>query len=369
LDYDNLEITPEGWKWVFFAITGDDGSTTNAWLLRPIEWLQKNGVDEIDKTMWINLPGIEINGLAKVVGFIQNEVDTRIKKEINSRQESYIYRPIIGWFQRNSPEIWEYSFSNGDSIQATPNHPFYSDDKKAFVPIGQFSLYEKLKAENEKDVFLNSKTRLPIENPVVYNLEVWKDHNFLVGKGHILVHNDCFKTFRDYLASKGFGSMQQCSPKTTFGAKAIPCENCIYGAIQLADDRIVPIDKLAFPRFENFTLKSGNSSPASYEIDMKGNYSSDINLAYAQFQNSDLYSELIGLGYGIEDFGTRIAITPPPGGGDIISYTWHHHQDIKHMMLVETSVHEAVHHTGGRALASTFRDDLGFFDLITKPEF
>lgn len=37
-----------------------------------------------------------------------------------------------------------------------------------------------------------------------------------------------------------------------------------------------------------------------------------------------------------------------------IAYTWHHHQDTKHMQLVKASIHKGIgYHIGGRKLAET----------------
>jgi hypothetical protein len=54
-------------------------------------------------------------------------------------------RAITGRFKRYAPEIWDYIFSNStEPIGSTPNHPFYSIDRKVYIPIGEITIGEHL---------------------------------------------------------------------------------------------------------------------------------------------------------------------------------------------------------------------------------
>jgi hypothetical protein len=101
------------------------------------------------------------------------------------------YRPITGWFARTVPEVWNYVFTSGDTIGATPNHPFFSEDRQAYIAIGDLRIGERVKLEGEVAATLHTKWKRENGQETVYNLEVWRDHNFHVGKSGLLVHNSC----------------------------------------------------------------------------------------------------------------------------------------------------------------------------------
>lgn len=182
-------ITPEGWKWVFLHMEGEDGAgNLSANLRRPIWWLKQQGISEIGDNIWLSLPEMGISGTATVTGFASSNVDTRISTFTSN--SPYIYRPITGWFERDVPEVWDYTFSTKDTISATPNHLFFSEDRQGYVAIGELGIGEKTKTIGGKSAALISKDIRSNIREKVYNIEVWKDHNFHVGLEGILVHNN-----------------------------------------------------------------------------------------------------------------------------------------------------------------------------------
>jgi hypothetical protein len=105
-------------------------------------------------------------------------------------------RAIIGKFKRYGAEVWDYTFSNSTlPIGSTPNHPFYSLDRSAYVPIGDMRLGERLQTYDGSPCSLVSKSKRPTGD-FVYNLEIEGEHNYWVGspqaagaKDMMLVHN------------------------------------------------------------------------------------------------------------------------------------------------------------------------------------
>lgn len=111
-----------------------------------------------------------------------------------------INRPVIGVFLRHANNVTDYIFKdeagNLETIQATPEHPFYSIDRHDYIAIGQiwsdsgkYNGREQLKTDNSNNVILVNAKPHNGKVEAVYNFEVYKSHNYLVGNKKFLVHN------------------------------------------------------------------------------------------------------------------------------------------------------------------------------------
>ena len=116
-------------------------------------------------------------------------IDTRFETFEASGENRY--RPITGWFERMAAEVWDFVFTSGDTIGATPAHPFYSEDRQGFVAVGELAIGERVKVSDGKTTEFASKWLYSNVMEKVCNLEVWREHNFHVGKSGQLVHNNC----------------------------------------------------------------------------------------------------------------------------------------------------------------------------------
>jgi hypothetical protein len=97
--------------------------------------------------------------------------------------------------------VWRYS-DEAVGVGATPEHPFFSVDRQAYIAAGELHPGEEVMTAGEKVVkFLSGKLR--DKGEPVYNIEVWREHNYYVGsKGSgefLLVHNNyvCLKGLKD----------------------------------------------------------------------------------------------------------------------------------------------------------------------------
>ncbi|HLP94661.1 MAG TPA: Hint domain-containing protein [Saprospiraceae bacterium] len=186
---DNEDITPLTWKWVKLEMPEPGGSVMTACLRRPQWWLTAHQADVPGNWVAISLPEMGIHGKAQVKELAPSYVDTRFADfQTDGGQK---YRPITGWFERRAPEVWQYVFTSGDTIGATPNHPFYSEDRQTYLPADALQTGERVKLASRQTAALLSKWKLETSSEVVYNLEVWRDHNFYVGENGVLVHNSC----------------------------------------------------------------------------------------------------------------------------------------------------------------------------------
>jgi hypothetical protein len=171
-------------------------------MLRPNWWFQQNHAEKVGDIIRLQMSEMNISGNAKILSFNPCTIDTRCLNFTTEKGPNYVYRPITGYFERTVPEVWDYAFSSGDTIGATANHPFFSQDRQEYIPVGDLSIGERVKLAGEKDAFLSAKTKRENGAEKVYNLEIWREHNFHVGKEAVLVHNDCFtwmwNTLRNY---------------------------------------------------------------------------------------------------------------------------------------------------------------------------
>ncbi len=80
---------------------------------------------------------------------------------------------------------------SSQSIGCTATHPFWSVDRRKWVPAGQLRQGERRLSESAEAVRVVSVTPRRGPPTVVYNLEVDAEHVYRVGEDGVLVHNHC----------------------------------------------------------------------------------------------------------------------------------------------------------------------------------
>lgn len=192
-DIDQEEITPFTWKWVHFEIKEENGGYTKAYLRRPNWWLKKVGATEIGKIVPLSMYEIGVEGNGKVTKISPNQLDTRLW-DLN-RNGDYVSRPITGKVEHYANNVVDLYFDNSLSspLSVTTNHLIWSYDRNDWFRVDALNIGEKIKTQRGN---VTLTQRIPKEGWfVVYDLEVYRDHNFLVGNESILAHNGCiFKT-------------------------------------------------------------------------------------------------------------------------------------------------------------------------------
>ncbi len=85
---------------------------------------------------------------------------------------------------------------NGETISATPNHPFYVD-KLGWTLAKNLRAGDVLVLSNGEYVVIEWIQHEILESPIkVYNFEVEDFHTYFVGESSVLVHNDCTEEAR-----------------------------------------------------------------------------------------------------------------------------------------------------------------------------
>lgn len=185
---DFEDITPFTWKWVDFDLPKEDGTITKVNLLRPNWWLRETGIDSVGKIFYLSMPEMGAEGYAKVTAIRINQIDTRLWKEY--RKGDYLNRPVTGRFEHESDNVYNLTFeSNSKPLGVTGSHPIWSIDRNDWVAAGNLRIGESIKTQ-DGITRLASKQKI-LGKYKVYNLEIYRDHTFLVSTNKILTHNNC----------------------------------------------------------------------------------------------------------------------------------------------------------------------------------
>ena len=203
-DYDYLDITSETWQVGRFIIEEENGSLVQIESNRPKQWFEDHELREKGDKAFITIEEMGIADYAVLQEIRPTDIDTR-KFALNDSGK--VDRPVITTYKRTAIEVLDYTFSNGQIISCTSNHPFYSSDREAYVPIGDLNIGETVLTAGEKEVkFIGGKSREKGEH--VYNFEVWRENNYFVGfegsEDFVLVHNSCWDILKDMFKIFGF---------------------------------------------------------------------------------------------------------------------------------------------------------------------
>jgi len=202
--YDYQYITPETWQIGTFEIREANGDIVNVEANRPHTWYNENNVNAIGDKAHFYMPEIGINGDATLLSIRPTTINTT---NLGLNEQGQVDRPVITTFKRIAPVVFDYYFSDGGIISATPEHPFFSVDRNAYIAVGELQLGEQVMTAGEKVVkFIAGKQR--DKGEPVYNFEVWREHNYFVGSKEsgefLLVHNTCpIKLLKEAITSIG----------------------------------------------------------------------------------------------------------------------------------------------------------------------
>jgi hypothetical protein len=141
-----------------------------------IEQAQRNR----DGRLWLELSELDIANWATVVGI--DECPAQIEGE---------GRLVTGRFEHSSAEVLNlYVEGEPDPIGTTASHPFWSQDRQAFVSAESLTATERLRLENGRTAAVIRIEQLP-GTQSVFNLEVDGEHVYHVGLNGVIVHNSC----------------------------------------------------------------------------------------------------------------------------------------------------------------------------------
>jgi hypothetical protein len=172
------EPDPKTWRTIEVEQIKPSGKRLYATLLRPREWIEEK-LDPETNTIDLDLPELGAEGPAQVLRIgpcppIAAGAGHIVTATFKHEPDGELLTLTIG----------------DDDIGCTANHPFWSEDRQAFVEAGQLHVGERVRTRlDEVAAVVAIKPRPP--TAWVYNLEVQGEHVYEVGPNGILVHNKC----------------------------------------------------------------------------------------------------------------------------------------------------------------------------------
>ena len=180
-DLDATDVTRALWRSLDVVVHPRDGSLIEIQLLRPLWWLQQEGIEQIGAEFALSIPEMDVEGTATVLEIGPCQAD--------SRENGPGEQVVIGTFARESPDVWDLHLEGqAEPIGVTGAHPFWSLDRRAWVPAGELCPGEAL--DGKAGVLRVARLERRPGRQKVYNLEVHREHAFRVGSPGVLVHNN-----------------------------------------------------------------------------------------------------------------------------------------------------------------------------------
>ena len=209
LSYDNQSITANTWEEIDIAWDNpfDKNKPNTAQLVRPIRYANKHGLSYGNTNVHMNLAEFGVPDSHVWVTDVKPITQAQIEKIKHLPNNE---KPLIGLYQHEVDNVRTYTFSDEQgytsTIHATPNHPFYVVNLQRYVPIGKISNDMQLVDANGNSISLVCPQGKKVhcgkpyrkgKKTWVYNVEVYQQHRYLVGKQHVLAHNFCETELRE----------------------------------------------------------------------------------------------------------------------------------------------------------------------------
>jgi hypothetical protein len=179
------EPDPATWRALRLEMTKEKGRSLRIRLARPIEWIEAVRAQE-GESFFLDLPEMGAVGNARVVSVGPTPPLTSGKGAV-----------VTGVFAHEANEqtrILRVEFSGEIVIHGvTDNHPFWSEDRKDYVPVGELRQGERVRTRNGTAEVLSMTDRPAKPGEILYNLEVHGENVYHVTSSGVLVHNTCLK--------------------------------------------------------------------------------------------------------------------------------------------------------------------------------
>lgn len=135
------EIDYRQWRWMRLRMPEGDG-WLEVGLGRPLEWLEANHVTS-GATIHLDLPELGARGEAEVLS---------VKPCHNpGPKPSPDHRLVTGTYKHASTKILDLQIAGlSEPVGCTSNHPFWSEDRQAFVEAGDLTVFQNISPEYYK---------------------------------------------------------------------------------------------------------------------------------------------------------------------------------------------------------------------------
>lgn len=181
LDDALVEPEPElgSWRSVTLRMAKGDGRLLDIGLLRTLSWINAAGA-EPGRTVAMDLPEMGAVGPAEILAIGPCP-------EIEPGEGSV----VTGTFTHVAPGPLTRMEVEGGSepVVGTPNHPIWSEDRRAFVAMEELRPGERVRTIAGPAAVKSISRRAGAER--VYNIEAHGEHVYEITASGVLVHNQC----------------------------------------------------------------------------------------------------------------------------------------------------------------------------------
>ena len=169
----------ESWKRIQLAMESTAGPSKplSISLLRSAQWLEDRNADSIGDRILLSIEELGAQGWARIVRIAPAHI------------EGGVGRVVLGTVSHFSDDVYKLSFSEGGrQIRGTGAHPLYSLSRNNWVRIRDIRVGERLQT-SEGAVTAEALEKIRGVHRV-YNLEVERDHEYVIGKIGLRAHNN-----------------------------------------------------------------------------------------------------------------------------------------------------------------------------------
>jgi hypothetical protein len=169
---------PATWRLLHLEMRKVNGRQLYVELLRPLSWLQEQQA-RVGGRVYLDLPEMGAQGWATVTAIAPcPEIELGPGQVVTGR---YKHEP--------DDNILDVRLEGQEEpIGVTDTHPWWSEDRRSFVAVGQMRVGERVRTGSLGVVAITSIQHRPRE-AWVYNLEVQGEHVYQVADVGVLVHN------------------------------------------------------------------------------------------------------------------------------------------------------------------------------------
>jgi hypothetical protein len=199
-------VDPDSATWRFLKLrlpkSADPRDFVEIEMLRPAAWLEQHTADvggrvlldleELGAKGWAEV--LEIGPCPEIVPGPGSVVTATFAHQPTSEILDVTIsegRQSTGGLTLDQSSSQDTSSPASETIGVTANHPFWSVDHQAFIPVGHLEPGTRVKTHLDQIQTIVSLHPRPGPAEKVYNLEVHGEHVYFVGEDGILVHNSC----------------------------------------------------------------------------------------------------------------------------------------------------------------------------------
>jgi len=221
---DDWEVDePKHWRKLVLRLLESGGGTIDLELLRDVAWIEQYGA-RAGGTIALDLEELGAVGQAEVRAVLPCP-------EIAARP-SPIHHLVTARFKHTAHNVIDVRLEGEQHpIGVTANHPFFSQDRDAFIEASQLQLGESLLDPDGHTVHVASVSQ-KLRTAEVYNLEIAGEHVYFVSRQGVLVHNTCAAS----VATDLLGRTKKVVANVTMGTLGTGTKAVRTSAIRAGDD-------------------------------------------------------------------------------------------------------------------------------------